>query len=61
MPLAAGSRLGPYEIQTLIGAGGMGEIYKAADTRLNRTVALKLLPTQLGIDPERSASDRDAV
>jgi len=44
MPLATGSRLGPYEITVLLGAGGMGEVYSARDTRLDRTVALKILP-----------------
>jgi len=44
MALSTGSRLGPYEIQSAIGAGGMGEVYKALDTRLNRTVAIKVLP-----------------
>jgi serine/threonine protein kinase len=43
MPLATRTRLGPYEIQGAIGAGGMGEIYKARDTRLDRTVAIKVL------------------
>jgi serine/threonine protein kinase/Tol biopolymer transport system component len=43
MPVAVGQRLGPYEVQALIGAGGMGEVYKARDTRLDRTVALKIL------------------
>ena len=43
MPLTPGARLGPYEIQSLIGAGGMGEVYKAHDGRLNRTVAIKRL------------------
>jgi serine/threonine protein kinase len=44
MMLPAGSRLGPYEILSAIGAGGMGEVFRARDTRLDRTVAVKLLP-----------------
>ena len=44
MTLAIGRRLGPYEIQTALGAGGMGKVYKARDTRLDRTVAIKILP-----------------
>ena len=44
MPLTAGTTLGPYEIQSPLGAGGMGEVYKATDTRLDRTVAIKVLP-----------------
>ena len=44
MPLAAGTRLGPYEVLGLIGAGGMGEVYRARDTRLDRDVAIKVLP-----------------
>ena len=55
MSLVAGTRLGPYEIQSAIGAGGMGEVYKARDTRLDRTVAIKVLPTELSADPERRA------
>ena len=46
MALSAGTRLGPYEIVSMIGAGGMGEVYKARDTRLNRTVAIKTLTQQ---------------
>jgi serine/threonine protein kinase/cephalosporin-C deacetylase-like acetyl esterase len=53
--LAPGARLGPYEIVALIGAGGMGEVYKARDTRLDRTVAIKVLPPMLAADPERRA------
>ena len=53
MPLSSGARLGPYEIQSAIGAGGMGEVYKARDTRLDRTVAIKVLPAELSADPDR--------
>jgi serine/threonine protein kinase len=53
MPLTSGSKLGPYEIQSPIGAGGMGEVYRARDTRLNRDVAIKVLPASFSADPER--------
>jgi len=53
MPLSPGTRLGPYEIQTAIGAGGMGEVYRAHDTRLNRDVAVKILPEAFAADRER--------
>ena len=55
MSLVAGTRLGPYEIQSAIGAGGMGEVYKARDTRLDRTVAIKVLPPDSAADLERRA------
>jgi serine/threonine protein kinase/Tfp pilus assembly protein PilF len=51
MTLASGSRLGPYEVGTRLGAGGMGEVYRARDTRLDRQVALKVLPERLASDP----------
>src|SRR5690348_1686270 len=53
MPLAPGTRLGPYEISAPLGAGGMGEVYRARDTRLERTVAIKILPAQFSSDPVR--------
>ena len=52
MALATSARLGPYEIITPLGAGGMGEVYKARDTRLDRTVAIKVLPAQFAADPQ---------
>jgi serine/threonine protein kinase/Tol biopolymer transport system component len=51
--LAPGTRLGPYEVQALLGAGGMGEVYRGRDTRLNRTVAIKVIPRGLSSDPFR--------
>ncbi len=55
MPLSAGEKLGPYEILAPIGAGGMGEVYRAKDRKLDREVAIKVLPTALAQDPERLA------
>ena len=55
MPLSAGTRLGPYVVVSPIGAGGMGEVYRARDTRLQRDVALKVLPALFAADPERLA------
>src|SRR6202795_136811 len=53
MTLAPGAKLGPYEIVAPIGAGGMGEVYRAKDTRLGRDVALKILPESFAREPER--------
>ena len=55
MSLAVGSKLGPYEIIAPIGAGGMGEVYRAKDTKLKRDVALKVLPDSFAADPDRMA------
>jgi len=55
MPLSPGTRLGSYEIGAPLGAGGMGEVYRATDTNLKRQVAIKVLPQTVGADPERLA------
>src|SRR5499425_1091073 len=61
MPLSPGTRLGPYEVLSPIGAGGMGEVYKAKDTRLERTVAVKVLPSHLSASAEvRQRFEREA-
>ena len=52
MALAPGTRLGPYEIVSALGAGGMGEVYRARDPRLGRDVAIKVLPERLAADPD---------
>ena len=53
MALTAGTKLGPYEILAPLGAGGMGEVYRARDARLNRDVAIKILPASFSVDPDR--------
>src|SRR5258708_7443908 len=61
MPLAPGTRLGPYEIVAPLGAGGMGEVYRAHDSRLGRSVAIKVLPEHLSASPEvRARFEREA-
>ena len=61
MALTSGTKLGPYEIQSPLGAGGMGEVYRARDTRLERIVAVKILPSHLSEDPEaKQRFDREA-
>src|ERR1700682_3302445 len=61
MPLTAGTKLGPYEVIAPLGAGGMGEVYRATDTRLDRTVAIKILPDHLSDNPEaRQRFEREA-
>ena len=61
MTLSPGSRLGPYEVLSPLGAGGMGEVYKAKDTRLERTVAIKVLPSHLSSSEDvRQRFEREA-
>src|SRR3989441_11690575 len=55
MPLTPGTRLGPYEVQALLGTGGMGEVYRARDTKLNRDIAIKVLPDLFASDADRLA------
>src|SRR5579862_9349083 len=55
MAVTSGTKLGPYEIISLVGAGGMGEVYRARDTRLDRTVAIKVLPSHLSSSSELKA------
>jgi serine/threonine protein kinase len=58
MALTSGTKLGPYEVQSPLGAGGMGEVYRATDPKLGRDVALKVLPAEMACDPERLARFR---
>src|SRR5262245_48320983 len=61
MALSSGTKLGPYEIESPLGAGGMGEVYRARDTRLDRDVAVKVLASHLSSDPDLKARfDREA-
>src|SRR5438552_18317613 len=61
MTTAPGTRLGPYEIESALGAGGMGEVYRARDTRLNRLVAIKILRADVSSDPDaRARFEREA-
>ena len=61
MALGLGTRLGPYEIESAVGAGGMGEVYRARDTRLDRVVAIKILSSDLGATSElRERFEREA-
>ena len=55
MSLTPGSRVGPYEVRSILGAGGMGEVYRASDTTLGRDIALKILPEAFARDPDRLA------
>src|SRR5829696_2618828 len=55
MSLTPGTRIGPYEVISMVGAGGMGEVYGARDTKLDRAVAIKIIPESFANDPERLA------
>ena len=59
MPLAPGTRLGHYDVTSLLGEGGMGQVWQATDTQLNRQVALKILPDAFAADPDRLAKVLD--
>ncbi len=59
LALTPGTRLGPYEVTAQIGVGGMGEVYRARDTKLDRDVAIKVPPESLAGDPELSATEED--
>ncbi len=62
MPLTPGTSLGLYQIDAPLGAGGMGEVYKATDTRLDRTVAIKVLPEHVAADPDlKQRFEREAT
>src|SRR5436190_1576431 len=61
MTLATGARLGPYEVVGALGAGGMGEVYRATDTRLKRQVAIKILPAALSADSRSTVSGGDPL
>src|ERR1700684_3023392 len=58
MALTSGTKLGPYQVRSPLGAGGMGEVYRATDTKLGRDIALKVLPAEMAHDPERLARFR---
>ena len=60
MPIAPGSRVGVYEVGELIGEGGMGAVYRARDSRLERDVAIKVIRPELAADPDRARFDREA-
>jgi serine/threonine protein kinase len=61
MTVTSGTKFGPYEIQSALGAGGMGEVYRAVDTRLDRTVAIKVLASHLSSSPElKQRMEREA-